>query len=82
MPLPARFTSLYRITLRATTASVRHNVAATRNIRALYKPEFEEAAKVVKELESQAGPDEAKEKWYAEWEERSMSLSHFRSGRF
>ncbi|EJT99543.1 hypothetical protein DACRYDRAFT_109643 [Dacryopinax primogenitus] len=70
MPLPVRFTSLYRLVLRATSASVRHHGAASMQLQALYRPEFIEAAKVVKELERKQEQDKAKERWYADWEQR------------
>ncbi|KZT54845.1 hypothetical protein CALCODRAFT_510502 [Calocera cornea HHB12733] len=70
MPLPARFTSLYRLVLRASAAGVKHHAGARNNLRAIYRPVFEDAATVVKELERKAEHDEAKERWYADWEER------------
>ena len=49
--LPARFTALYRLFLRATSAAVLHHAIAMRTMRILYRPTFEAAAGAVKRLE-------------------------------
>ncbi len=77
MPLPSRLTSLYRLTLRAASASVKHHAGATRNLRALYRPVFEDAAKVAKDLvwsTERSEELEGKERWFVEWEKRSELL--------
>lgn len=50
--LPASFTSLYRLFLRASSASVLHQNAARKQLRSLYRPLFDAAAQVVKDLQS------------------------------
>jgi hypothetical protein len=74
--LPATFTSLYRLFLRICSASVLHHRPATRNLRQLWRPTFDAAAKVTREL--QAGSQDANtrrhgEDWLKLWEQRSES---------
>jgi len=71
--LPATFTSLYRLFLRTCSASVLQFRPATRNLRQLWRPTFDTAAKVTREL--QAGSPDAntrklKEDWLTVWEQR------------
>ncbi|KAL5504493.1 hypothetical protein ACEPAH_7154 [Sanghuangporus vaninii] len=49
--LPARFTALYRLFLRATSAAVLHHGTSMRTLRMLYRPTFEAAAGAIKRLE-------------------------------
>ncbi|KAL5483031.1 hypothetical protein ACEPAI_8260 [Sanghuangporus weigelae] len=49
--LPAQFTALYRLFLRATSATVLHHGTSMRTLRMLYRPTFEAAAGAVKRLE-------------------------------
>ncbi|KZT22522.1 hypothetical protein NEOLEDRAFT_1097724 [Neolentinus lepideus HHB14362 ss-1] len=79
IPLPPHFTSLYRLCLRATSASVLHQSFATKTLRTLVKPSFREAAKIIRQLQdaqAKAINDhdaaiKAKEKWLEEWNERA-----------
>ena len=69
--LPPSFTSLYRLFLRASSASVLHHRAATRHIQTLWKPTFREAAVVVIKLQSPnlgTTENERLEKWRSRWE--------------
>lgn len=52
MALPPEFTSLYRLFLRATSATVLHSGPATRGLRRLYRPSFQAAALTIKRLKS------------------------------
>ncbi|KAL5512493.1 hypothetical protein ACEPAG_3146 [Sanghuangporus baumii] len=49
--LPAQFTALYRLFLRATSATVLHHRTSMRTLRMLYRPTFEAAAGAVTVLE-------------------------------
>jgi hypothetical protein len=69
--LPSSFTTLYRLFLRASSASVLHHRAATGYVRTLWKPTFREAAVVTLKLQSQTleTPEREKlEKWRSRWE--------------
>lgn len=79
MTLPPTFTTLYRLFLRTCSASVLHHPRATSNLRALWRPTFEDAVKVVKQL--QEFPDNSKKEtnkklihWLQVWERRSQSM--------
>ncbi|KAI9568911.1 hypothetical protein HD554DRAFT_687120 [Boletus coccyginus] len=50
--LPSSFTSLYRLFLRAGSASVLHQKAARKQLRWLFRPIFDVAARVVGDLQS------------------------------
>ncbi|KIJ07362.1 hypothetical protein PAXINDRAFT_90534 [Paxillus involutus ATCC 200175] len=50
--LPPAFTSLYRLVLRSTSASVLHHTIARKNLCKLWRPAFDAAAQVVRELQS------------------------------
>ncbi|KAJ6593212.1 hypothetical protein B0H19DRAFT_14565 [Mycena capillaripes] len=52
MPLPPSFTSLYRLFLRTTAASVLHQNKSTKSLRKLWRPAFEDAARVTLQLQS------------------------------
>ncbi|KAJ4468296.1 hypothetical protein J3R30DRAFT_1696558 [Lentinula aciculospora] len=67
--LPPSFTSLYRLFLRTSSASVLHQSLAVKNIRSLWRPIFADAAHVFKKL--QANPsDQALQNWLTDWETR------------
>lgn len=69
--LPLSFTSLYRLFLRTSSASVLHHRAATRYVRAQWKPTFREAAVVIHKLQSptlEISEKEQLEKWRSLWE--------------
>lgn len=69
--LPSSFTSLYRLFIRASSASVLHHRAATRNLRKLWKPTFREAAVVIHKLQSptlEISERERLEEWRSVWE--------------
>ncbi|OCH93489.1 hypothetical protein OBBRIDRAFT_724673 [Obba rivulosa] len=72
-PLPPAFTSLYRLFLRATAASVLHHRPAARRLRKLWRPTFEGAVRVIRKLESSEalGHEQQRlQRWYAVWEQR------------
>jgi hypothetical protein len=70
--LPTTFTSLYRLFLRICSASVLHHRPATRNLRQLWRPTFDAAAKVTRELHSQdVNTRNHGEGWLRLWEQRS-----------
>ncbi|KAJ6631393.1 hypothetical protein B0H10DRAFT_1772943 [Mycena sp. CBHHK59/15] len=50
--LPPTFTSLYRLFLRTSSASVLHHRTTTSNLRKLWRPSFEDAARVTVRLQS------------------------------
>jgi len=73
--LPASFTSLYRLFLRTASASVLHHRSARLNLIARWRPIFDAAAKVTKELEY--SPQDSTSTWRQErvdwlkiWNER------------
>lgn len=73
MVLPHSFTSLYRLFLRTASASVLHHRAATRNLRALWRPVFEGGANATKQLQQLEGDDVARqglETFLKEWNVR------------
>lgn len=75
--LPPKFTSLYRLFLRAISASTLHNGPATRRIRRLYKPNFEAAARNIRHLENmEAGTAESVQiqKWLDTFDQRSKKI--------
>ena len=63
--LPMKFRSVYRLFLRALSASVLHHPAATTNLRRLYRPVFVEAAAVCRSLDTPAA-----QRWMSEWHQR------------
>jgi len=71
--LPASLTSVYRLCLRASSASVLHHRVAAANLRRLLRPTFDAAANVTKQLQN--GPSNTDEQaqlkaWLNTWEER------------
>ncbi|KIK96344.1 hypothetical protein PAXRUDRAFT_826056 [Paxillus rubicundulus Ve08.2h10] len=50
--LPPTFMSLYRLVLRSTSASVLHHTVARKNLCKLWRPAFDAAARVVRELQT------------------------------
>ena len=69
--LPPSFTSLYRLFLRASSASVLHHRVAARHVRKLWKPTFREAAVVIYNLQSPTlgtSEKERLERWRRIWE--------------
>ncbi|KAI0060592.1 hypothetical protein BV25DRAFT_1807237 [Artomyces pyxidatus] len=69
--LPATFKSLYRLVLRASSASVLHHHAGTRYLRPLWRPVFREAAVVVCKLQNKAMNSldrQRHEKWLESWD--------------
>ncbi|KAH8110458.1 hypothetical protein DFH11DRAFT_1514227 [Phellopilus nigrolimitatus] len=71
--LPPEFTSLYRLFLRGTSASVLHHGPATRGLRRLYRPSFEAAAQSMKRIQAREIDPIEKEKiriWLGEFDER------------
>ncbi|KAJ3924610.1 MAG: hypothetical protein NXY57DRAFT_286456 [Lentinula lateritia] len=79
--LPPYFTSLYRLFLRTSSASVLHQSSAVRNVRSLWRPVFTDAARVINKLQTK--PSDHKQKscqnWLKDWEtqmDRTLSLLH------
>jgi len=78
--LSPSFTSLYRLFLRTSSASVLHHRTATRHIRALWKSTFREAAVIIHKLQSPTlgiSEREQLERWRCIWElgvDRTLSL--------
>jgi hypothetical protein len=73
--LPPTFTSLYRLLLRATSASVLHHTSATRGLRQLWRPTFREASKVFRRLNDESCEKTEREKsleWLRVWERQSL----------
>ncbi|KAJ3809093.1 hypothetical protein F5876DRAFT_44626 [Lentinula aff. lateritia] len=77
--LPPYFTSLYRLFLPTSSASVLHQSSAVRNIRSLWRPVSVDAARVINNL--QTNPSDLKQKslqtWLKDWEtqmDRTLSL--------
>jgi len=71
--LPPTFSSLFRLFLRATSASVLHNSRSTRNLRRVWRPTFNAAAKVVHRLQSvqlESGERERLQDWLKVWDTR------------
>ncbi|KZT03931.1 uncharacterized protein LAESUDRAFT_738068 [Laetiporus sulphureus 93-53] len=71
--LPPTFTSLYRLFLRSTAASVLYKRPAVKRLRQAWRPVFEGAARIVRRL--QDGPTSESERnklqrWYSLWESR------------
>ena len=63
--LPTNFRSVYRLFLRALSASVLHHPVATTNLRRLYKPVFVQAAAINRSLDPPAA-----QRWMSEWHQR------------
>ena len=70
--LPSVFTSLYRLFLRTSSASVLHHKGATRNLRSLWRPTFDGAARVMYQLQdsNDAATQKELETWLNVWEQR------------
>ncbi|KAH7921026.1 hypothetical protein BV22DRAFT_1020178 [Leucogyrophana mollusca] len=71
--LPPSFTSLYRLLLRASSASVLQKPSATRSLRALWRPTFEHAAQVICALQHNTENPTERDKlrtWLDIWERR------------
>ncbi|KZV66709.1 hypothetical protein PENSPDRAFT_584914 [Peniophora sp. CONT] len=72
--LPSSLTSLYRIFLRASSASVLDQRTARKELRRLWRPNFESAAETARQLER---PDltqterARREEWLRVWEQRA-----------
>jgi hypothetical protein len=75
LPLPESFTSLYRLFLRAASASVLHHPPAVRNVRSLWRPAFEDGVRAIRYIErvGNDGQVDATLDWYKEWTTRSTS---------
>ncbi|KAI0629710.1 hypothetical protein C8Q77DRAFT_303951 [Trametes polyzona] len=72
-PLPSTFRSLYRLFLRAASASVLAHPKATADLRKLWRPVFDNAAKTIRQLEGERLPNDRHDvltHWYLRWEER------------
>lgn len=77
--LPASFTSLYRLFLRTASAAVLHHGTARMNLITRWRPIFDTAAKVTKELEySPQGSSsmwrQERIDWLTVWNERGWSV--------
>ncbi|PPQ76046.1 hypothetical protein CVT26_005380 [Gymnopilus dilepis] len=74
-PLPPTFRSLYRLFLRTASASVLHQSSARQNLRARWRPIFDEGAKVTQEFQNKsegASPEwiRSREIWLNTWNKR------------
>ncbi|KAI0333333.1 hypothetical protein GY45DRAFT_1272526 [Cubamyces sp. BRFM 1775] len=72
-PLPPSFRSLYRLFLRATSASVLAHPKATNRLRRLWRPIFDEAARVIRQIDDDRLPASQRNslvRWYMRWERR------------
>jgi hypothetical protein len=74
--LPATLRSVYRLFLRASSAAVLNHGRACSNLRQRWRPAFDAAARVTKELqqassEAPVGWKEQREQWLKLWNERS-----------
>ena len=85
--LPANFKSLYRLFLRTASASVLHHPRASRNLRRRWRPTFDDAARVTREVqrehiyyESESGNKKGGVEWLKLWHERSKCLSNRTGG--
>jgi hypothetical protein len=67
LKLPASFTSLYRLFIRATPPAVLHHAAATRRLRRLYRPIFQEAALAIRKLEDQQNLSNGERRHLNDW---------------
>lgn len=77
--LPPSFISLYRLFLRASSASVLHQNEARKQLRRLFRPVFDAAAQVVKDLHSnQLSPSKRirSECFLDTFQQRSTSIHH------
>ena len=77
--LPTSFTSLYRLFLRASSASVLHQNASRKQLRQLFRPVFDAAAQVVGDLQNnQLSPSERmrREHFLNTFQQRSTSINH------
>ena len=72
--LPPEFKSLYRLFLRTASATVLHHPQATRNLRLLWRPAFDAAARVTNQY-NDPRTDTAQRtlqgKWLKGWDQRS-----------
>lgn len=76
MPLPPSFTSLYRLTLRALSASVSHESRRVRQLRALWRPVFDGHARLLHRLEKAEEPEGDRLRRQTElWESQRRSSS-------
>lgn len=78
--LPPSFTSLYRLFLRASSASVLHQNASRKQLRRLFRPVFDAAARVVGDLQSnQLSRSERMnlEHFLNTFNQRSASINHY-----
>ncbi|KAL1741750.1 hypothetical protein HDZ31DRAFT_44764 [Schizophyllum fasciatum] len=86
--LPTTFKSLYRLTLRTASAAVLHHPHATRYLRQLYRPAFEDAIGAVTRLQAASSSPHTRRditllrNWYVEWGHRvdnALSLMYHAS---
>ncbi|KZT72434.1 hypothetical protein DAEQUDRAFT_743803 [Daedalea quercina L-15889] len=72
--LPAEFTSLYRLFLRAIGASVMNKAYPTKRLRRIWRPSFDSAARVIHRLQGtslDANERLTLQQWYSAWEART-----------
>ncbi|KAI8978224.1 hypothetical protein BD414DRAFT_421979 [Trametes punicea] len=72
-PLLPSFRSLYRLFLRATSASVLAHPDATATLRKLWRPVFDEAVRAIRRIDDDSTPASRREiltRWYYRWERR------------
>jgi hypothetical protein len=75
--LSSTFSSLYRLFLRTSSASVLHHPAARIALRKTWRPTFEGALLVIHKLQNDPAPSATERKtmedWLVKWEGESMS---------
>lgn len=72
--LPPTFTSLYRLFIRTSSASVLHQKRATRNLRRLWRPTFDGAASAIHQLQDEKIDPTTRnslQNWLEVWNHRS-----------
>ncbi|KAF8957341.1 hypothetical protein BDZ97DRAFT_112138 [Flammula alnicola] len=78
--LPASFRSLYRLFLRTSSAVVLHHPRASRNLRRRWRPVFDEAAKVTREVQHDSYSSERSKdrvEWLKTWHSRMDNTLEF-----
>ncbi|KAJ7682478.1 hypothetical protein DFH06DRAFT_971813 [Mycena polygramma] len=73
MSLPSSFASLYRLVLRTTSASVLNQNKATKSLRKLWRPAFEDAARTTTQLQASSlstAHRNGLEVWLQNWHRR------------
>ena len=81
--LPSELRSLYRLVLKASSASVLHARPATPRLRVTWRPTFETAAQMAQKVQHSPSTDDGAraaaqaQEWLNKWEKRSTSTNAF-----